>query len=453
LDDGISVCLRDITEQKKAQEEIRFLAFYDKLTGLPNRTLLQDRLGQAISRCRRDNHRGAVLFMDLDRFKHINDSLGHDTGDRVLQEVARRLKTCIREGDTVARLGGDEFIILLDSIDHPEHVHWIIDRIRNALAQDLLQSGVQLSLTASIGISLIPDDGGTVEDLLKTADTAMYYSKKRGGNAYHFYHPHMNARTQSLLVLEGNLRKSFQNKEFTVVFQPQHDLRTLALLGFEALLRWSHPDLGVVPPSEFIPVAEETGLILPLGEWVLESACRQGRSWMEQHGQCLRMAVNVSGRQFWQGDLVATVSRVLAATGFPPAQLELELTESMVMNDVDQAIRTMHNLADMGVRLSIDDFGTGYSSLYTLQKFPIHALKIDQSFVKDVTTNPNDQAISKAIIGLAHSLKLEVIAEGIERPDQLSCLLGMGCETGQGFLFSAPITAQDAKAAFLGRSG
>ncbi|MDR3672689.1 MAG: EAL domain-containing protein [Holophaga sp.] len=452
LDGGISVCLRDITEQKKAQEEIRFLAFYDKLTGLPNRTLLQDRLCQTISRCRRDSHRGAILFMDLDRFKHINDSLGHDTGDRVLQEAARRLKTCIREGDTVARLGGDEFIVLLDGIDHPEHIHWVIDRIRNALAQDILQSGVPLSLTASIGISLIPGDGETVEDLLKTADTAMYYSKKRGGNAYHYYHPEMNAKSQNLLVLENTLRKSFQNRDFTVAFQPQHDLRTRALLGFEALLRWTHPSLGMVPPSEFIPIAEETGLILPLGEWVLETACRQGRTWMEQQGARLRMAVNVSGRQFWQGDLVATVSRVLAATGFPPAQLELELTESMVMNDVEQAIRTMHSLADMGVRLSLDDFGTGYSSLYSLQKFPIHALKIDQSFVKDVTTNPNDQAISKAIIGLAHSLKLEVIAEGIERPDQLACLLSLGCETGQGFLFSEPITAQAARVMFLGRS-
>jgi len=303
LDGGISVYLRDITEQKKAQEEMRFLAFYDKLTGLPNRTLLQDRLYQAISRCRRDGRQGAVLFMDLDRFKNINDSLGHDTGDRVLQEAARRLKVCIREGDTVARLGGDEFIVLLDSIDHPEHIHWVTDRIRNALAQDIQQHGVQLSLTASIGISLIPADGETMEDLLKAADTAMYYSKKRGGNAYHFYHPEMNARTQNLLILENTLRKSFQNRDFTLVFQPQHDLRSRALLGFEALLRWNHPTLGLVPPTEFIPIAEETGLILPLGEWVLETACRQGRTWMEDHGRLLRMAVNVSsgssGRATW----------------------------------------------------------------------------------------------------------------------------------------------------------
>jgi len=452
LDGGISVYLRDITEQKKAQEEMRFLAFYDKLTGLPNRTLLQDRLNQTISRCRRDGHQGAALFMDLDRFKNINDSLGHDTGDRVLQEAARRLKICVREGDTVARLGGDEFVVLLDGIDHPEHIHWVVDRIRGALAQDIQQNGVPLSLTASIGISLIPSDGETMEDLLKAADTAMYYSKKRGGNVHHFYHPEMNARTQNLLVLENTLRKSFQNREFTVAFQPQHELRSRELLGFEALLRWTHPSLGVVPPAEFIPVAEETGLIIPLGEWILETACRQGRTWMEQQGRLLRMAVNVSSRQFWQGDLVATVSRVLAATGFPPAQLELELTESMVVKDVDQAIRTMHALAGMGIRLSIDDFGTGYSSLHSLQKFPIHALKIDRSFVKDVTSNPNDHAISKAIVSLAHSLRLEVIAEGIERPDQLACLLSLGCETGQGYFFSPPVSAQDARAMFLGRS-
>jgi len=449
LDGGISVYLRDITEGKKAQEEIRFLAFYDKLTNLPNRTLLQDRLVHTISRCRRDGHRGAILFMDLDRFKNINDSLGHDTGDRVLQEAGRRLKDCIREGDTVARLGGDEFIVLLDGIDHPEHIHWVIDRIRNALAQDIQQHGVQLSLTASIGVSLIPGDGESVDDLLKAADTAMYYSKRRGGNAYHFYRPEMNARTQNLLIMESTLRKSFQNRDFTVEFQPQYQLRTRRLLGFEALLRWTHPSLGVVPPSEFIPIAEETGLILPLGEWVLETACRQGQAWMDQHGRPLRMAVNVSGRQFWQSDLVDTVARVLALTGFPAAQLELELTESMVMNDVELAIRTMHSLAGMGIRLSIDDFGTGYSSLYSLQKFPIHTLKIDQSFIKDLTTNPNDQAISKAIIGLAHSLKLEVIAEGIEHRDQLDCLLDLGCESGQGFYLSAPLTCRDAQSALL----
>jgi diguanylate cyclase (GGDEF)-like protein len=449
LEGGISVYLQDITEAKKAQEEIRFLAFYDKLTNLPNRTLLQDRMLNAITRCQRDGHQGAILFLDLDRFKNINDSLGHDSGDQVLQEAARRLKTCIRECDTVARLGGDEFIVLLDGIDHSRHIQWVVERILSVLAQDIQQDGVPLSLTASIGVSLIPSDGSNVDDLLKAADTAMYYSKKRGGNGYHFYRPDMNARTQSLLVLESSLRKSFQNRDFSVEFQPQYRLRTRELQGFEALVRLNHPELGVVPPSDFIPLAEETGLILPLGEWVLETACRQGRAWMSQHDAPLRMAVNVSSRQFWQGDLVDTVFRVLAATGFPPTQLELELTESMVMNDVERAIETMHSLAAMGVRMAIDDFGTGYSSLSSLQRFPIKALKIDQSFVREITSNPNDQAIAQAIVGLAHALKLELIAEGIETPEQLSALMELGCENGQGFYFSPPLAAQDIRAMVL----
>ena len=449
LGGGISVYLRDITETKRAEEEIRFLAFYDKLTHLPNRTLLQDRALNSINRCMRGDQQGALLFLDLDRFKNINDSLGHDAGDYVLKETAARLKSCVREGDTVARLGGDEFIILLDGIEHPKDIHWVVERILNALAQEIHQQGVQLSLTASIGVSLIPGDGESVDDLLKAADTAMYYSKKRGGNAYHFYRPEMNARTQKLLVMESTLRRSFHNRDFTLEFQPQCDLPTQSLHGFEALMRWRHPDLGLVPPSDFIPVAEQTGLILPLGEWALEHACRQGRQWMERYDRPVRLAVNVSSRQFWQGDLVGTVSRTLAATGFPAPLLELELTESLLMNDVELAIGTMHQLAAMGVRLCIDDFGTGYSSLASLQRFPIHALKIDKSFVKDVTTNPNDLAICKAIISLAHSLKLEVVAEGIEHLDQLEGLLDLGCESGQGYLFSPALTPEQAAEMFL----
>jgi len=448
LEGGISVYLRDITEAKRAQEEIRFLAFYDRLTHLPNRSLLQDRIMRTLARCKRGDHQGALLFMDLDRFKNINDSLGHDAGDRVLQEAAKRLQSCIRECDTVARLGGDEFIVLLDGIEQPQDIHWVVDRILNSLAQEHQQHGVPLSLTASIGVSLIPGDGQTVEELLRAADTAMYFSKRRGGNGYHFYRPEMNARTQDLLVMESSLRKSFQNHDFTVEYQPQHDLRTSALLGFEALMRWRHPELGLIMPSDFIPLAEQTGLILPLGEWVLECACRQGKAWMDLSEAPLRMAVNVSGRQFWQGDLVDTVSRVLAATGFPAVQLELELTESMLMTDVELAIGTMVKLADMGVRLSMDDFGTGYSSLSALRRFPIHALKIDRSFVQDVSTNPNDLAISRAVIGLAHALGLETIAEGIERDDQLDRLVELGCQHGQGYYFSPPLTPEEVAGRF-----
>ena len=447
--DGFSVYLRDITEGKRAKEEIRFLAFYDQLTRLPNRSLLQERMLHSLARCLGGNHQGAILFLDVDRFKNINDSLGHGTGDRVLQEIASRLGNCIRECDTLARLGGDEFIVLLDGIDHPKHIQWVVERIRNALAQDIHQNGVPLSLTASIGISLFPGDGDTVEDLLKAADSAMHYSKKHGGNAHHFYRPEMNARIQGLLVLESTMRKSIQNRDFVVEFQPQVALRSGELLGFEALVRWQHPELGLVEPNNFIPLAEQTGLILPLGEWVLETACLQGRAWIEQFGRPVRMAVNVSGRQFWQGDLAAMVARVLAQTGFPPGQLELELTESVVMDDIGLAIGTMHDLAAMGVRLSIDDFGTGYSSLASLQQFPIHTLKIDKAFVKDILSNPNDLAIAKAIVGLAHSLRLEVIAEGLEHPDQLACLEGLGCEYGQGHLFSRPVPPAKAAGLFM----
>lgn len=429
-------------------ESMRFFTQHDKLTRLPNRTLLRERVLHAIDRCTHGDQGGALLTLDLDRFKNINDSLGHDTGDRVLKETAERLKHCVRESDTVARLSGDQFFILLDGI-RDRSIQRVVERICTVLAQEIQLDGARLSLTASIGITLIHGDEASAEDLLKSADSAMHYSQRRGGNTYHFYRPEMNARAQHLLVLENTLRRSFQNRDFIVHFQPQVDLSSGELKGFEALVRWQHPELGLVLPGDFIPLAEQTGLILPLGEWVLETACREGRAWMEQTGQPLRMAVNVTGRQFWQGDLVQVVSRALARTGFPPAHLELELTESMVIEDVDPAIETMHALAAMGIRLSIDDFGTGYSSLSSLQQFPINTLKIDKSFIKHITDRPNDQAIATAIIALAHAMKLEVIAEGIERAEQLACLKKMGCNQGQGFLFSPAMSSRDAQALAL----
>ena len=446
---GISVHIRDITDEKRTQEEIRFLAFFDRLTDLPNRTLLQDRLATSILRCKRDNLQGAVLFLDLDRFKIINDSLGHDTGDLVLQESAARLQTCVRECDTVARLGGDEFIVLLDGFESIKHIHRVAGRILTSLAQDIMHKDIPLSVTASIGVSLIPGDGDRVEDLLKAADTAMYYSKSKGGNTYHFFHPEMNIKVQGQLFLEGALRKALPNHEFALAYQPQFDLATRRLKGFEALARWVLPGVGEVLPTEFIPMAEETGLIIPMGNWVIATACRQAKTWLDRTGLPLRMAVNVSARQFWQGDLVDTVRRVLEETGLPAALLELEITESMLMNDVDKAIQRMGKLAAMGVKLSIDDFGTGYSSLAYLQKFPIHALKIDQSFVKNLTMEPADGAIPVAILALAHSMKLEVVAEGIENDDQLAFLLREGCTAGQGYLFSRPLTAEAVEATIL----
>lgn len=446
LDGGLSVYLRDITERKTHEDKIEFLAFYDKLTELPNRTLLQDRLTRAILRCKRNGQRGAVLFLDLDRFKNINDSLGHEAGDRVLQEVAKRLRSCLRDSDTVARLGGDEFIILLEGFDHPDNIHSVTHRLLLSLAQEILHHGFSLSVTGSIGISFFPEDGETVEDLLKASDTAMYHGKGKGRNTYQFYRPEMNAETQRFLLLENALRKSVKNQDFLLHFQPQFDLRSRRILGFEALVRWRHPELGIIPPEEFIPLAEETGLILLLGDWVMETACRQMHAWMGSSSGPLRMAVNLSGRQFWQTDLVDSIARALAHSGLPPERLELEITESMVMGDVDLAIGKMHELAAMGIRLSIDDFGTGYSSLAALKRFPIHTLKIDKSFVKEVTSSPSDAAIATSIINLAHTLGLTVIAEGIETHPQLDFLLEKGCEIGQGYLFSRPLPAGEAEA-------
>ena len=449
LDDGISVYLRDITEKKKHEGEIQSLAFHDKLTGLPNRTLLEDRLNHTIQWCKRSGQKGAVLFLDLDRFKTINDSLGHEAGDQVLQEVANRLRSCLRDCDTVARLGGDEFIILLEGFDHPDNIHSVTHRLLLSLAQEIVLPEIALSITCSIGISIIPTDGETVEDLLKASDTAMYHGKGHGRNAYHFYRPEMNLETRHFLQLENALRKSVKNQDFFLQYQPLYNLRTQELLGFEALVRWRHPEMGVIDPDEFIPLAEETGLILLLGDWVLETACSQTRSWMDLHKSPLRMAVNLSGRQFWQSDLVESIARGLEKSGLPPERLELEITESMVMRDVDLAIAKMHELTAMGIRLSMDDFGTGYSSLAALKRFPIHTLKIDKSFIKEVTTNANDAAISASIIALAHTMNLTVVAEGIETREQLDFLTEKGCEIGQGYFFSRPILAAEAETMLL----
>ena len=449
-DGGISVYLRDVTEKKKQEDEIKTLAFYDKLTGLPNRALLQERLDRTILWCKRNGRQGAVLFLDLDRFKAINDSMGHAAGDQVLQEVASRLRSSLRSCDTVARLGGDEFLIILEGFDHPESIHSVTHRLLFALSQDMSIQGVSLSVTCSIGISIIPTDGETVAALLKASDTAMYHSKNHGKDTYHFYSSEMNVEKHQFLQLESALRKSVKDHAFLLHYQPQFDMRTREILAFEALVRWKHPEMGIIPPDSFIPLAEETGLILLLGEWVLETACAQTRSWMDLPRDPIRMAVNLSGRQFWHGDMVESIARVLDKAGLSPDRLELEITESMVMRDVDRAIGKMHELADMGVRLAMDDFGTGYSSLAALKRFPIHTLKIDKSFIKDITTNPNDAAISASIIALAHTMNLMVVAEGIEKQEQLDFLLEKGCEIGQGYYFSKPLQAAEAEQLLVG---
>jgi diguanylate cyclase (GGDEF)-like protein/PAS domain S-box-containing protein len=449
LEGGVTVYLSDVTERRKQEEEIQFLAFYDPLTGLANRTLLQERLTQTILWCKRNGTRGAVLFLDLDRFKAINDALGHEAGDRVLQEVANRLRTTLRECDTVARLGGDEFVMLMEGFEHPDNIHSIAHRLLYAVAQEIDCHGTPVSVTGSLGICFVPADGETVDDLLKASDTAMYHGKAKGRNTYQFFRPEMNSDKRQYLQMESALKTSVRNCEFTLRYQPLFELGSQRLHGFEALVRWYNPVLGLTGPDTFIPLAEETGLILLLGDWVLEHACAQGRAWMERHPGPLRMAVNLSARQFWQSDLVETIQRGLASTGLPGDRLELEITESMVMRDVDQAIAKMHALTALGIRLSMDDFGTGYSSLSALRRFPIHTLKIDKSFVKEVTTCPQDAAICASILALARTMNLTVVAEGIETREQLDFLVEQGCALGQGYYFSKPVPALEAET-FLG---
>jgi len=439
LGGGVSVYLRDITETKDAEAKIRTLAFYDKLTGLPNRTLLQDRLSHAIQLRLRSRERCAVLFIDLDAFKAINHTLGHEAGDEVLKEVANRLRASIRNSDTAARLGGDEFVILLEGFDQPDNIHSVTQRILQGLAQDIQYKDAFLNITASIGISFFPEDGETVEDLLQAADTAMYHGKKRGRNTYQFYRKEMNAHTRHFLLMEHALRQAVQHQEFILHYQPQYELGSSALLGFEALVRWRHPDLGIIPPAEFLPLAEDTGFIQQLGDWVLRQACREGRLLQEQRPGPLRMAANLSARQFWSEDLVEAIRRILVETGLDPQCLELEITETMLVPHPDLALAKMRALTALGIRLAIDNYGTGPSSLAALRRYPVQSLKIDRALVQEIGASPGDDAIVTAIIALAHSMKFAVVAEGVETPEQLAFLIQEGCEAGQGYLFSPGI--------------
>ena len=449
LGGGVSVYLRDITETKQAEDKFRALAFYDKLTGLANRTLLHDRLSHAIELRRRSRERLAILFIDLDAFKIINDSLGHEAGDEVLKEVAKRLVGSIRNSDTAARLGGDEFIVLLEGFDQPDNIHTVTHRILLALAQDIQHRDTPLNITASIGISFFPEDGENVEDLLKAADTAMYHGKKRGRNTYQFYRKEMNINSRHFLLMEHALRQAVQHQEFILHFQPQYDLKARVLTGFEALVRWRHPDLGIIPPSEFIPLAEDTGFIQQLGHWILKEACRQARIWLDLNAAPLRMAVNLTSRQFWQEDLVPTIRRTLDETGLPPSCLELEITESVIMAHTDMAITRMRELASLGIRLAIDNFGTGTSSLAALKRYPVQKLKIDRPLVQEIVSSKGDAAIVTAIVALAHSLDFTVVAEGIETQAQCDFLILGGCEAGQGYLFSPAVPGDEVPGRFL----
>ncbi len=440
---GCLAAALDITTRKKTEDHIQTLAYYDPLTGLPNRTLFQDRLHQALAHAHRDGHHVGLLFIDLDRFKTINDTLGHAVGDLMLKSVARQLRNYIREGDTVARLGGDEFVIISSEFTSNQDPIAFSKRLLEMLAEPIQIDGRELFSTASIGIAIYPDDGQDVTTLLGNADIAMYSAKDQGRNTYRFFSAEMNALAIEKLSLETGLRGALQRGELFLAYQPQLDLRSGRLTGLEALVRWAHPEQGLIPPERFIPVAEETGLIIPLGKWVLHTACSQAKAWQDAGLPLQRVAVNVSARQFKQPDFLETVETVLAETGLEPCCLELELTESIVMDNVQEAIMTLTDLKIRNIHLSIDDFGTGYSSLTYLKHFPIDRIKIAQEFVRDIPKDPDDSAIVEAILAMAASLNLEVIAEGVERRDQLRFLHQRQCNHMQGFYFSRPMIAKD----------
>jgi diguanylate cyclase (GGDEF)-like protein/PAS domain S-box-containing protein len=433
----------DVTERKRAEEQIKSLAYHDALTGLPNRLLFTDRLQVAVAQAHRHGQRLAVLFLDLDRFKVINDSLGHSMGDRLLGAVAERLLASVREGDTVARLGGDEFTLLLPGLSRAMDVTRVADKILDALRQPFRLEGRELYVSASMGISVYPLDGDDAEALVKNADSAMYRAKEQGRDNFQLYAAAMNESAVERLSLESALRKALGRRELIIHYQPLLDLRRGRVQGMEALLRWRHPERGLMSPAEFIGVAEATGLILPVSAWILRTACAQARRWHQEGHTELCVAVNLSARQFQQPELVAEVKGALEETGLPARCLELEITETNAMQNAEATVHTLRELKALGVRITIDDFGIGYSSLSYLKRLPIDSLKIDQSFVRDVTTDPDDAAIAAAVIALAHTLKLQVVAEGVETEEQMAFLESHGCDRMQGFLFSQPLPPEE----------
>ncbi len=432
----------DVTEGRRAEEEIEHLAYHDSLTGLPNRLLFADRIEVALSKARYSREPLMVLVVDIDRFKMINDSLDHRAGDTLLQQFGARLRHCVQDGDTVARLGGDQFLILMPRIGSTSAIPSIAERILEAVRRPFHIEGRELFVTASLGISLFPDDGDDVATLLQCADTAMNRAKREGRDAYMLYRPDMNARARERMKLETSLRRALERTEFLLHYQPQIDLRTEKIVGAEALLRWRRGDLAVVPPSDFISILEETGLIVTIGEWVLRTACTQLREWHEAGFADLRIAVNLSARQFQHAALVDRVRTILKETRIPAKALLLEITESVAMERAQGSLAKLAELKELGVQIALDDFGTGYSSLAYLKRFPIDVLKIDQSFVRGVEFDAKDAALGVTSIDLAHGLNLRVIAEGVETEGQQEFLKKHGCDEIQGFLVSRPLTPE-----------
>lgn len=422
--------------------EVDRLAYYDTLTSLPNRTLFEDRLTQAVALAQRANKRVAVLFIALDQLKKVNDTLGHLAGDQLMQQVAVRLRGCVTDSDTVARFGGDQFVLMLPEIGRTKDVVEIVAAIQEALNPSFRLDRQELFATASVGISFFPDDGKETSSLVKNAGAALYRAKKAGGNEYRFYTADMHAKASKRFELETSLRHAIDNHEFLLHYQPRVAIDSLRIVGVEALVRWQHPELGLVPPGDFIPLAEETGLILPIGEWVLREACRQNREWQNKGFAKIRVGVNISARQFQQQHLSETVIRILEESDLGPEFLELELTESSIMSNAEATIVVLNKLQTKGVAISVDDFGTGFSSLSYLKRLPIDSLKVDQSFVRDLATDPDDAALVMAIVSLAHTLRLRVVAEGVETPEQLRFLRLLRCDEIQGYLISKPLPVE-----------
>ncbi|HWQ94028.1 MAG TPA: EAL domain-containing protein [Gammaproteobacteria bacterium] len=438
--------LEQLIEEKSRR--MMHISNYDALTNLPNRLLFADRLQQALRYAQRNTRCVALMSLDLDRFKIVNDSLGHPHGDALLQAVAKRLINCVREIDTLARVGGDEFMFILSDLVNAQDAADIARKILDVLADPFVLEENELFISASIGISLYPSDGEDTTTLVKNADAALYHAKKQGRNNYQYYAEQMNATALQRLTLESSLRHALEREEFVLYYQPQLELESGAIIGVEALLRWQSPERGLVEPAAFIPLLEETGLIVPVGEWVLRNACAQNIAWQREGLAPIRVSINLSALQFRQPDFAETIARILRETGLDAGWegLELELTESLLINNVEETIKTLCKLHAMNIKVSIDDFGTGYSSLNYLKRFPLYGLKIDQSFVRDLSINPEDAAIVAAIIALGHSLKLNVIAEGVETLEQLKFLRELKCDEMQGYLFSPPMPAADVAA-------
>jgi diguanylate cyclase (GGDEF)-like protein/PAS domain S-box-containing protein len=453
----MAAVVQDISERKAYEDNLTVMAYYDPLTGLPNRRLFHDRLTQAVAQAERHSKLIAIFFLDLDRFKSINDTLGHETGDQLLQAVADRLTSVVRKCDTVARLGGDEFTVLLDEIANVQEAEVVAQKIIESFAMAFMVGGQELFISTSIGITVYPFDANNIDTLVKNADTAMYHAKQEGRNNYQLYASEMNATAAEKLNMENALRKAvvqndlrlYYQPQIQLHFQPQVEQHNGEIIGAEALVRWEHPELGLIYPDRFIPLAEESGLIIPLGEWVLRTACEQNKAWQAAGLPPMSIAVNLSPRQLQHPKLVAQIEHLLKVTGLDPAWLELEITESMILHNTDKIIGTLHDIKRMGIRISIDDFGTGHSSLSNLQRLPVDSVKIDRSFVRNITSDPNDAAIAVAVIEMAHNMGLRVIAEGVETWEQMAFLQAHKCNVMQGFYFSKAVPVNEFEALVL----